>query len=185
MCGGRGTRLDTPREKPLVKVGGRPMIEHVVTACMESELDAVAAAVSPHVPATRAFLSELSVEVIDTPGDGYVADLDRALEGLDDPVLTVAADLPLLEARVIDRILAIHQDGSCTVCIPEAVKDLLGTSIDHTWERCGQTVVPSGLNVVSPGAADAVHVSYDVRLAINVNRPRDVRIAERLQCDTC
>ena len=31
LCGGRGTRLDGERPKPLVEVGGRPIVEHVIS----------------------------------------------------------------------------------------------------------------------------------------------------------
>ena len=54
MCGGCGTRLDAPVEKPLFEVAGRPMIEHVHAALANSDVDTVYAAPSPQTPETSA-----------------------------------------------------------------------------------------------------------------------------------
>lgn len=191
MCGGRGSRLDAPVEKPLFEVAGRPMLGRVLTALRESRVDDVYAVTSPRAPETRAYLDDRPVAAIETPGEGYVDDLGRALDRVETPVLTVAADLPLVEGDAFDAVLDAYQnrdsggadgrdEGSLTVCVPAALKDLLGLSADLTYDEAGRTVAPTGINIVSDREAERVHVSHDVRLAVNVNRPADARIAEAL-----
>lgn len=182
MCGGRGTRLDRG-EKPLLSIGGRPMVVRVVDALAEARVDGVAAAVSPYVPETRALLDDRGdVGVVETPGEGYVADLERALADLDRPVLTVAADLPLLDAATVDRVLAERPPGAVAVCVPVALKRRLGASADTTFSSGDdRELAPAGLNVVADGE-DSIMTLDTYRLAVNVNRPRDAYVAEAL-CD--
>jgi adenosylcobinamide-phosphate guanylyltransferase len=47
MAGGKGTRMKGREEKPLVKVGGKPLIEHVLNALKSTEkIDEIVVAVS-------------------------------------------------------------------------------------------------------------------------------------------
>ncbi|WP_336038084.1 NTP transferase domain-containing protein [Halobacterium yunchengense] len=172
MCGGRGTRLDAAVEKPLFPVAGTPMVDRVRDALAASRVDAAHAVVSPHAPATRDHLAG-DLPLVETPGDGYVEDLRVALEAVEPPVLTVAADLPLLDGEVLDRVLDAA-GGSTSVAVPAALKELLGASVDGdgAW-------VPAGVNVVADDE-DALQRSYDARLAVNVNRRADAAVAERL-----
>lgn len=174
MCGGKGTRLDSDAEKPLFEVGGRPMVERVREALAASRVDTTYAVVSPHAPATREYLDGVC-PTIETPGEGYVSDLLAALgrDAVETPVLTVAADLPLLEGEVVNRVLDAA-DGSTSVRVPAALKHQLGVSCDEdgAW-------VPTGVNVVGDDE-DTVYRSYDACLAVNVNRRRDAAVAERL-----
>lgn len=181
MAGGRGTRLDAPVEKPLFEVAGRPMVDRVLDALEASRVESVRAAVSPHVPETRRHLIARSTPLVETPGEGYVEDLGHALADLETPVLTVVADLPLLDAAVVDRVLDAHEGGSMTVCVPVALKERLGASVDLTIERDGRAVAPAGINIVSGADEDRVSVIEDERLAVNVNRRADARVAERLR----
>ena len=178
MCGGRGSRLDAAVEKPLFEVAGRPMIDRVLATLEQTDLSAVRAVTSPHAPATRRHVAERGITCIEAPGEGYVADLSYALDRVSRPALTVAADLPLLDATVVDRVLALP-DGSRAVYVPAALKSALGVSYDRTTEYDGQTVVPAGINVIAEGT-DRPEVSYDARYAVNVNRTADADIAERL-----
>ncbi|QIO22031.1 NTP transferase domain-containing protein [Haloarcula sp. JP-L23] len=177
LCGGRGTRLDTAVEKPLFRVGGVPMVDRVVDALAESGVEEVYAATSPNAPATSA---HLDVPAIETPGDGYVADLDAALsdDRLSTPALTVAADLPLLDGEILDRVLAVHEGGSMSVLTPAARKRDLGVSDDTTFERDGREVAPTGVNVVDETGEDA-WLTDDVRVAVNVNTLADAHVAEQ------
>ena len=181
MCGGEGTRLDADREKPLVEIGGVPMVERVTAALEASRIETATAVVSPATPATR---EHLSVPTIDAPGDGYVADLQYALDRVDTPVLTVAADLPLLEGDAVDAVLDRYEttDGapSLAVCVPARLKRALGASVETTYDGDEQSLAPTGLNVVGADESEATTVTWDARLAVNVNHPDDVAIAEAL-----
>lgn len=177
MCGGRGTRLDTDAEKPLYRVGGRPMIDRVRDALAASRIETTQYVVSPHTPRTR---DRLDGGVIEAPGAGYVADLQYALERSDPPVLTVATDLPLLTGDAIDTVLERYSRGSLTVSVPVALKRLLGVSVETTMEADDTMVAPTGVNVVSETAMDDITVTDDVRFAVNVNHQSDGDIAEEL-----
>lgn len=227
MCGGRGTRLGGDTEKPLHPIAGRPMVDRVVDALADSRIETVYVVVSPHTPRTRSRLDRRGNEpgppdlaVIDAPGDGYVSDLQyavEAVEAIDPPVLTVAADLPLLDGDAVDAVLnaaRVPVDGervdgeddadvgarvgSLTICVPAERKRELGVSADTASEIGGREVVPAGINVVGgtegeddvgddarggDGDGDTVRLTEDVRIAVNVNYPSDVRIAERLIAD--
>jgi adenosylcobinamide-phosphate guanylyltransferase len=191
-------RLADDSEKPLVEVCGAPMLDRVLGAIRESRsaergaIEAVHAVVSPHAPATAERARELSHSVIETPGDGYVADLGEALDVGGEPALTVPADLPLLAPEHVDnaverarsgsdpRVSASDDDvSSLAVCVPAALKRRLGASIDTAFDHDGRDVAPTGLNVVA-GDDDTVALTYDARLAVNVNRPADVELAEAL-----
>ncbi|APW97871.1 GTP--adenosylcobinamide-phosphateguanylyl transferase [Halobiforma lacisalsi AJ5] len=204
MCGGKGSRLESRHEKPLHPIAGDPMIDRVVAALAESEIETIHAAVSPNAPGTRAHLEDDDcVRTVETPGDGYVADLLAALEApvISPPILSVAADLPLLAPEVVDRVLAVHEgDGSLTVSVPVALKRRLGVGVDSRLEAAPH-LAPTGANVVGDADSDSnstsnpntntnsntnsnqndtMHVSYDPRLAVNVNRLEDARVAESL-----
>jgi adenosylcobinamide-phosphate guanylyltransferase len=186
MCGGEGSRLRAAvggTEKPLVDVGGEPMVERVLAAladraaAAESPIDAVYAAVSPATPETAARLrADDRVVRLETPGEGYVADLSAALAAVGRPVLTVAADLPFFAAEHVDRAVAAADGDSLTVCVPVARRRTLGLSAETTMTHEGRQVAPSGLNVVADGG-DRVVVWEDDRLACNVNRPADLETA--------
>lgn len=174
MCGGEGTRLDSDREKPMVRVGGTPMVERVVGALESSSVERVVAVVSPATPETAA---TVECPTIETPGDGYVADLNRALadDRIARPVVTVAADLPLLDGDAVDAVLAAA-DGSCSVVVPVGRKRALGLSVDTQFRYRGLAVTPAGVNVVDTDG-DSVLLRRDPQYAYNVNRRKDLHAA--------
>jgi len=174
MCGGRGTRLGG-LEKPLRRVEGRPFIDRVIGALEGSNVDSVYPVTSPHAPRTA---DHLETPQIEASGGGYVADLQAALDDnrVARPVLTVAADLPLLAAAAVDRVLRAADGRTLTAAVPVGRVRALGFSVDTTMRHKGVAVRPAGLNVVGEGA-DRVWVTRDRRLAANVNRPRDLHAA--------
>lgn len=198
MCGGRGTRLDSATEKPLHEIRGVSLVDRVIAAVRESRVNDVYAVTSPQTPGTRRHLEHLGTTagVIDAPGEGYVVDLQYALDqvpgesgddgdaegraaGDSEPVLTVAADLPLLVGDAIDRVLDVYDAGSLTVCSPAVLPQTLGVTTDATFELDGRVIVPTGVNVVG-GDPDESWVTWDARFAVNVNYPEDAAVAERL-----
>jgi len=182
MCGGRGSRLEPAvgdTEKPLVEIGGRPMVDRVCTALRASRVGEIYAAVSPQAPETAAWLADADVTVIETPGEGYVEDLTAALDAVGTPAVTVSADLPMLQAAHVDSAIAAANGGSVAVCVPLSVAEEVGASADTTIDHEGRPVVPTGLNVVGEGPDRRVVVEAEL-LAVNVNRPADLRLAETI-----
>lgn len=171
MCGGRGTRLGGG-EKPLRRVAGRRSIDRVINALEGSNTDEVYAVTAPHAPNTA---SHVSVPQIETGGEGYVRDLQAALddERLSGTVLTVAADLPLLDDAVVDGVIRAAEGGTLTAASPVGRVRALGFSVDTSMRHRGIAVRPAGINVVGTGP-ERVWVTRDRRLAANVNRPRDL-----------
>ena len=197
LCGGRGTRLAFEGEKPLLEIGGVPMIDRVLGALAESQIEAVYAVGSPAVPDTAAHIHETygggqsesgpasaggdpPIEYIEAAGQGYVADLTTALDRVEPPVLSVAADLPLLAGDAIDSVLSAYDRGSMTVCVPTDQKRALGVTVDSTTNHDGTTVTPTGVNVVGDPEPETIYMTTDTRFAVNVNRPRDAWVAEVL-----
>ncbi|RDZ37087.1 MULTISPECIES: NTP transferase domain-containing protein [unclassified Haloferax] len=197
MCGGRGTRLDAPVEKPLVDICGRPMLDRVAAALRESSAETVRAVTSPHTPNTRERAADLGLDPIEAPGDGYVSDLGFALDRVSRPVVTVVSDLPLVAPEHVDAVVSAADGGAATACVPVELKRDLGASVDDAlvFDHEGTAVCPTGLGVVGPAAADAtidtdadtdtdtdthstMYLSTDTRLALNVNRPTDIELAE-------
>lgn len=173
MCGGRGTRLDAGVEKPLFQIDGTPMVERVRDALAASSVDRIYGVTSPATPETARLLD---CPTIETPGEGYVADLDSALadERISRPVLTVAADLPALDAAAVDAVVEAAE-RALTVAVPVGRKRALGFSVDATIRHRGTLVAPAGINVV--GGGNELARTRDWRFATNVNRPADARAA--------
>ena len=80
-AGGRGSRIsELGTEKPLVPVAGVPMIDRMLDQLGRSErLERIYVSVSPLAPRTREHLLERDVVIVDTPGNGYVADLTGSM----------------------------------------------------------------------------------------------------------
>jgi adenosylcobinamide-phosphate guanylyltransferase len=184
LCGGRGTRLRTATEKPLVPVCDEPMFDRVVRALRASRVSTVYAVSSPRTPETAARARELGVDVVEAPGDGYVDDLGHALDIVGEPAVTAVSDLPHLAAAHVDRAVSLAHQGeataSVTVCVPVARKQSLGASVDTDFEHEGRRVAPAGLNVVGDAATETMCIVDDERLAVNVNHPSDLAVAESL-----
>lgn len=186
MCGGRGTRLDADVEKPLLEIADRPMVDRVLDGLEQADrVGESYAAVSPNTPETTAHLTDSDrVEVVETPGEGYVADLGAALSTVGAPVVTVAADLPLVAGAVVDRAVATATESdsedavdSVAVLTPASLKRQLGASVDEG--DAADEWLPTGLNVVGT-AGERSQRSWDARLAVNVNYERDRSVAEAL-----
>jgi GTP:adenosylcobinamide-phosphate guanylyltransferase len=107
MCGGRGTRMRSETEKPLMEIEGIHFIDRIVLALKKSDrFERIIGVVSPSTPATKKFLVSKRIETIDTPGFGYPHDLSILLEKLASArVFVLPADLPLLTAEIVREIV--------------------------------------------------------------------------------
>jgi len=190
MAGGKGTRMLLSEEKPMIPVGGKAVIEHVITALKDAKkVDSIVVAVSEYTPKTANYLKALPVKILKTPGKEYVSDMAYAIKTLKlETVLTVPSDMPLLTANLIDDV--IEQYLHCgkpalAVAVPLETKQKFGMSLSYSFNYCGKGVVPAGINVNNgtrihePELDQAIYVLNLPEVAININTIEELQTAER------
>lgn len=191
MAGGRGTRMDLPEEKPLVRVGGKAMIEHIIDALKGAgKVDEIVVTVSKHTPKTAEVLKGLTVQVLETPGKDYIEDVKYAVKRLNlNAVLTISADLPLVSSPVLDEVVErFERSGkpALAVAVPAETRERLGLKTDYLFELRGKRLVPVGINVIDGKKIDEGEIEEETLvidrgdLAVNVNTPKDLEVAQRL-----
>lgn len=191
MAGGKGIRMKSEEEKPLLRVGDKPLIEHVLNALREAKkVDEIIVAVSENTPQTGIVAKRLSVKVLKTPGKGFCLDAQYATKKLKlDTVLTISADLPLVTSEVIDQVVERYEQcgkPALTVIAPQKIYKRLGLDVDYVFEVNGVYMVPVGINVVDGKRINEAQLEEETfvipqeEIAVNVNRLEDLKIAEHL-----
>jgi len=190
MAGGKGKRMTLPVEKPLLEVGGKPVVEHVLAALKEAKrVSSLVVAVSNLTPKTASYLEAHSVCILHTLGEDYVADLAYTVKTLDlGTVLVIAADMPLITAEIIDEVVdrfVACGKPSLAVAVPVETKWGLGMGLDYAFEHCGQSVVPAGINMIEGKLIDVgelpqeVYVLDKTEVAVNINTVDELRTARK------
>lgn len=190
MAGGKGKRMEVCEEKPLLKVGVKPVIEHVLTALLNAKrVSRVVVAVSRSTPKTAKFVKKFPVTVVETPGEGYIQDMQFVIKKLGlNIVLAVVSDLPLITNVTIDDVLKKYEDcgkPALTVAVPIETKNRLGLGAEYAFEAENKKVVPTGINVIDGKLIDdgwmeqEVYVLNREEVAVNVNTLQDLQLAEQ------
>lgn len=198
MCGGRGSRMDSPMEKLLQPVAGKAIVERVVDSLAGSKIfHSIFAVVSPNAPRTREFVLSLAeargIRIIETAGSGFASDLSRALAELKpEKVFVVPADLALLNpaavSRVVDQLVPTSQSFAAVSAVitkrfAEAtgaracvLVDLDGVACCHSGVTLFDTAKVSG-----NGPVEEKYVQLDLKeLAVNVNTKKELQAAQLL-----
>ncbi|MHC1631309.1 MAG: NTP transferase domain-containing protein [Methanotrichaceae archaeon] len=195
MAGGLGSRLKMG-EKPMVKLLGQPLISYVLNALDDSSIDHIFVATTPNVHLTKKWVQEnTGARVVDTFGKGYVPDMISAVEKakIEEPVLIIMADLPLLNGKIVDKILKVYEnvpEPALSVHIPIEIYRKIGTKPDALFNYQGKLIVPAGVNILDGSQIrfeqDDYHlIVMKIELAVNVNTAKDLEICESiLKCDT-
>ncbi len=182
MAGGRGTRLGL-KEKPMVELDGKPLIEYVLEALSGSEfIDRVVVTTSKHTTKTEEFLKTKSIKTLETRGDGYVEDMINAVENLGfSKTLVVSSDLPLISTKEIDAVIEVYFRQSLPamkVVVPVELFQKLG--MEPSLAEDG--FVPSGINIVDGkniNGEEYTLVTENGVFAFNLNTLKDLEIIER------
>ncbi len=166
------------REKAIIELSnGIRLLDLIVSRVMESKADEFEVAVTKNTPETYLYCQEQNYRTIETPGCGYHADL-RYLLDLYPVFITVACDIPFLQAEHIDALIAFYSGNSVTGAVPlSIVPD--GVTPGFAFSYKGERLVACGLNVVTNSQYSVPFVFHDSMLAINVNTPADLRVAMR------
>ena len=182
MAGGKGIRMNLDNEKLLLKYK-KPIILHVVDSLKNSNcFSKILAVTSSNSPKTKKLLQENNVETFDTPGIGYVKDLNLALETLNDIVLVTSGDLPLLDKEVIQKIVNQFDSKNIWTSILVTNKFLttLGIESDYSINFDNQTCHYTGISLVNSekiSSLEKLEENYiiidDKRIAFNLNTKQD------------
>jgi adenosylcobinamide-phosphate guanylyltransferase len=185
MAGGRGERLDTDEEKPLVRLAGSPMIKHVLDALEGSwYVNRIIGVTSPFTPKTEKYLLSRGYEAVKAPGEGFVEDLQWCLKEMGlKKTLAVSSDLPLLTGEDIEMVVGEYYERGLphlSVQVPEEVMKVFG--IRPTMVRDG--MVPSGINIVDGDSlseeGEALLVTSLLPFVFNVNTLEELHRAESI-----
>jgi adenosylcobinamide-phosphate guanylyltransferase len=190
MCGGKATRMmmqPAGTEKPLLKVGGVPMIERVISALAGSNrFGHIIAAVSANTPETKEFLKSKGIEIIETAGEGYPQDLSRLLSKLKpEMVMVVPADIPLLDAQAVSDIADSaknKQEPAVSIVLEKEFVENIGAKPSVVFGR----YCHSGITIFDTAkvASETVQERYVVmnrkEIALNVNTKQELELAEKL-----
>ena len=185
MAGGKGSRMKTQEEKLLLK-HIHPTILHVVFAIQNTNyFSKIIAATSPNSPKTKEMLENAGVETIDTSGKGYVEDLNLILSSINDDVLVVPGDLPLLDDEIIKKIVKTNNSNKIwtsflvTKNFLKSIGLKSGFSVRFQNKECSFTGI-SIVNAREIENLDLVEEIYyildDKRIGMNLNTFEDYRL---------
>jgi len=182
MAGGKGVRMNLDDEKLLLKYK-KPVIIHVVDSLKNSNcFSKILAITSSNSPKTKKLLQENNVETFDTPGIGYVEDLNLSLKTINDAVLVTSGDLPLLDKEVIQKIVTYYNSKTIWTSILVTNKFLttLGIESDYSVNFDNQVCHYTGISLVNSekiSSLENLEENYviidDKRIAFNLNTKQD------------
>ncbi|OPY24887.1 MAG: Adenosylcobinamide-phosphate guanylyltransferase [Methanobacterium sp. PtaU1.Bin242] len=183
MAGGKGSRMKSPLEKPLILIKGKPMIDRAIQALKGAEkIDDIMAATTKYTPHTEKYLKEQGIETIKTPAEGYVNDLKFIISKLevDQVLLTITADLPLIKSSTLDFVLEEYEKcGKPALCVAVPEETFRINNLKPSFEFEG--IIPSGLNIlrsINKQQDEKILFINKIELALNINSQEDIKFLE-------
>lgn len=200
MAGGKGTRMTHSLEKPLIPIGGRPMIERVLDAVQESKkVDDIIVLVSPNTPATAERMKGVSgIKLIETSGRGYIQDMKHVIKNEKlNTVLVISVDLPLITPELIDKVIEEFErsaKSTLMVAVTLAFCEQQGFYSNSSYSEMYGSIIPAGINLLDGTMIDEEELEEEVlvlnrtEIAANINSLEDLErireiIRERETCE--
>jgi adenosylcobinamide-phosphate guanylyltransferase len=182
MAGGKGIRMNLDNEKLLLKYK-KPVILHVIDSLKNSNcFSKIISITSSNSPKTKKLLEENNVETFDTPGIGYVEDLNLVLKTINDVVLVSSGDLPLLDKEIIQKIVTYYNSQNIwtSILVTNKFLSTLGIESDYSVNFNNQTCHYTGISLINSEkitSLDNLEENFviidDKRIAFNLNTKQD------------
>ena len=182
MAGGKGTRMNLDSEKLLLKHKKHTILDVIDSLTNSNCFSKILAITSPNSPKTKKLLQEKNIETFDTLGIGYVEDLNSILKIIDDDVLVVSGDLPLLDAEIIEKIVNYYDPQKIWISILVTNKFLTSIGINSKFsitfsnQLCHYTGI-SLINSKKINELENIDENYividDKRIGFNLNTKQD------------
>ena len=185
MAGGKGSRMEFPAPEKLLLEYEKPIIFHVIDSLNASHcFSKVFAATSPNSPDTKDVLEERGIETLDTPGNGYVNDLNSLLQKMDGFVFVVSGDLPLLDEEIIQKLVKFNSESVWTsFLVSKEFLNSLGLESNLLVKYDGVECVYTGISIIN---ADKIRnlnsiiedyiILDDKRISFNLNTSEDYKL---------
>ena len=185
MAGGKGTRMNLNSEKLLLKHKKYVILDVIDSLTNLNYFSKILAITSSNSPKTKKLLQEKNIETFDTLGIGYVEDLNSILKIIDDDVLVVSGDLPLLDTEIIEKIVNYYDSQKTWTSILVTNKFLTSIGINSKFsitfsnQLCHYTGI-SLINSKKINELENIDENYividDKRIAFNLNTKRDYEL---------
>ncbi len=182
MAGGKGIRMNSDNEKLLLKYK-KPVILHVIDSLKNSNcFSKIISITSSNSPKTKKLLEENNVETFDTPGIGYVEDLNLVLKTINDVVLVSSGDLPLLDKEIIQKIVTYYNSQNIwtSILVTNKFLSTLGIESDYSVNFDNQTCHYTGISLINSEKINSLEnleenfvIIDDKRIAFNLNTKQD------------
>jgi|TARA_B100001750_G_C15195328_1_gene440916 adenosylcobinamide-phosphate guanylyltransferase len=185
MAGGRGSRMEFPAPEKLLLEHEKPIVFHVIDSLNDSHcFSKVFAATSPNSPDTKFELEKIGVETLDTPGNGYVNDLNFLLQKLDGFVFVVSGDLPLLDKEIIQKMAEYNSESVWTsFLVSKKFLNSFGLESDLLVKHNNVEYAYTGISIINADKIknlNLINEDYtildDRRIAFNVNTNKDYEL---------
>ena len=182
MSGGKGTRMNLDDEKLLLEYK-KPVILHVLDSLKDSNsFSKILAITSKNSPKTKKLIEKNNFETFDTPGIGYVEDLNLVLRTIHENALVTSGDLPLLDKEIVQKIIKHYDSKKIWTSILVTNKFLVSLGLDSNYfvnfqdQKCHYTGI-SLINSEKISSLESITENYliidDKRIAFNLNTEQD------------
>lgn len=185
MAGGKGTRMKSSQEKLLLK-HKKSIILQVAEALSNSKcFSKIILITSSNSPKTKQLLQKNNYETFDSTGNGYVEDLNRVLQSLNDSVFVTSADLPLLDDEIIKKIINLFDPNNLwtTILVTKKFLNSLGLSSDYYLTFKNQICAYTGISMINAqqisnfeNIQEKFIIIDDKRVGFNVNTNQDYNL---------
>jgi len=124
LAAGKGTRLKSSFAKVLHHAGGRPLVDHVVRACLPLHLKKIIAVVGHQAEQVSAAVESLGVStVLQQPqnGTGHAMLVSKRAIGNAKFVVVLPGDAPLIRTETLRALIHKHKSSNAAATILTAV----------------------------------------------------------------
>src|SRR6201998_1698571 len=124
LAAGKGTRLKSSLAKVLHAAGGRPLVEHVVRACVPAGPMKIVVVVGHQAEKVQAIVEPLGAEtVLQQPqnGTGHAMLVAKRAIGNAKYVVVLPGDAPLVRTETLRALIQKHKKGQAAATILTAV----------------------------------------------------------------
>jgi bifunctional UDP-N-acetylglucosamine pyrophosphorylase/glucosamine-1-phosphate N-acetyltransferase len=124
LAAGKGTRLKSSLAKVLHHAGGRPLVDHVVRACLPLHARKIIAVVGHQAEQVSAIVEPLGVEtILQQPqnGTGHAILVSKRALGHAKFIIVLPGDAPLIRTETLRALLQKHKAGNAAATILTAV----------------------------------------------------------------